>query len=159
LSEAESTADVIASYTDPSSPELRSRDGKSGVILVHIVGSADDAAAPANRIITALPTDYPDVTVRAGGVLGVQRQIEDRVNHDLAISESVALPILFVVLIIVFGGRAHPMRPRQCELADSPQRGTQGRFHRWPTPATRPVAGDTGWPEAMPWLLAGPGKQ
>ncbi|WP_231988609.1 MMPL family transporter [Mycobacterium sp. 1274761.0] len=111
LVETEPTARIIASYTDPSSPELRSRDGQSGVILVHISGSADDASEPANRIITALPVDYSDVTVRAAGSLGVLRQIEDRVSHDLTISEAVALPILFVVLIIVFGGLIAALLP------------------------------------------------
>jgi putative drug exporter of the RND superfamily len=101
---AEPNARVIGSYTDPSSPELRSRDGRSGLILVHVSGSADDAAKPASRIIKGLPANDPNVTVRAAGSLGVLRQIEERVNHDLTLSEGVALPILFVVLIIVFGG-------------------------------------------------------
>jgi RND superfamily putative drug exporter len=104
LVEAERTARVVGSYTNPSSPELRSRDGRSGLILVHVSGTVDDASKPASRIIDGLPANDPNVTVRAAGSLGVLRQIEDRVNHDLTISESVALPILFVMLIIVFGG-------------------------------------------------------
>jgi RND superfamily putative drug exporter len=101
---AEHTAKVIASYIDSSAPDLRSRDDRSGLILVHVAGTDDEAAKVASRIIKSLPTDDPNVTVRAGGALGVLRQIEDRVNHDLAVSESIALPIALVVLVIVFGG-------------------------------------------------------
>ena len=102
--EAEPTAKVIAAYTDASATDLRSRDDRSGLILVHAVGTADEAAQTASRIIKALPADDADVSVRAGGTLGVQRETEERVNHDLALSESIALPVSLVVLIIVFGG-------------------------------------------------------
>jgi putative drug exporter of the RND superfamily len=102
--EAEHTAKVIATYTDSSATDLRSRDRRSGLILVHAAGTADEAAHTASRIIKALPPDDADVSVRAGGTLGVQRETEERVNHDLALSESIALPVSLVVLIIVFGG-------------------------------------------------------
>jgi RND superfamily putative drug exporter len=102
--EAERTATIIATYTDSSATDLRSRDDRSGLILVHAAGSADDAAQTASRIIKALPADDADVSVRAGGTLGVQRETEERVNHDLAVSESIALPLSLVVLVVVFGG-------------------------------------------------------
>ena len=100
---AEPQAKVIRSFSGDPAPDLRSRDGRSGLILVHVGGTADEAAATASRIIAHLPHD-PDVTVRAGGALGVQQEIEDRVKHDLKISESIALPVSLAVLVIVFGG-------------------------------------------------------
>ena len=87
-----------------SAADLRSKDGRSGLILVHVGGTLDEATKTAIRIIDALPTDDPAVDVRAGGPLGVSVEIEDRVGHDLVISESIALPILLAVLVIVFGG-------------------------------------------------------
>ena len=71
---------------------------------MHVGGTLDEATKTAIRIIDALPTDDPAVEVRAGGPLGVSVEIEDRVSHDLVISESIALPILLAVLVIVFGG-------------------------------------------------------
>ena len=71
---------------------------------MHVGGTLDEATKTAIRIIDSLPTDDPAVEVRAGGPLGVSVEIEDRVEHDLVISESIALPILLVVLVIVFGG-------------------------------------------------------
>ncbi|WP_232425637.1 MMPL family transporter [Mycobacterium sp. JS623] len=109
--EAEHSAKVIASYTDSSATDLRSRDDRSGLILVHAAGTADEAAHTASRIIKALPGDDADVSVRAGGTLGVQRETEERVNHDLALSESIALPVSLVVLIIVFGGVVAALLP------------------------------------------------
>jgi putative drug exporter of the RND superfamily len=102
LVEAEAAARVIGSFGQ--SADLRSRDGHSGLVLVHVGGTTDEAAKAASRIIDSLPADDPAVTVRAGGALGVQEEIEDRVNHDLLISESIVLPISLGVLVLVFGG-------------------------------------------------------
>jgi len=104
LVEAEPEAKVVGSFTQDFRPDLSSRDGRSGLFLVHVGGTLDDATKTAIRIIDALPTDDPAIDVRAGGPLGVSVEIEDRVNHDLVISESISLPILLAVLVIVFGG-------------------------------------------------------
>jgi RND superfamily putative drug exporter len=104
LVEAEPAAKVVGSFSQESAVDLRSRDGRSGLILVHVGGTTDEATKTTIRIIDRLPTDDPAVELRAGGPLGVSVEIEDRVNHDLVISESIALPILLAVLVIVFGG-------------------------------------------------------
>jgi putative drug exporter of the RND superfamily len=99
LVENEAGAKVIGPFSQDSA-----RDGRSGLILVHVGGTAEEAAKAARRIIERLPTDDPTAIVRAGGPLGVKQEIDDRVNHDLATSESIALPITLAVLVIVFGG-------------------------------------------------------
>ena len=103
LVEAEPDAKVTRSFGDEGATDLRSKDGRSGLMLVHVGGTADEAAATASRIIARLPDD-PNVTVRAGGSLGVQQEIRAKVKHDLKLSESIALPISLAVLVIVFGG-------------------------------------------------------
>lgn len=103
LVKAEPNAQVTRSFGDQGAADLRSKDGRSGLMLVHVGGTADEAAAAARRIIASLPVD-PDVTVRAGGSLGVQQEIRDKVKHDLETSESIAVPISLAVLVIVFGG-------------------------------------------------------
>jgi putative drug exporter of the RND superfamily len=109
--EAEHSAKVTASYFDSAATDLRSRDGRTGLVIVHVAGTADEAAKAASRIIKALPADTSDVAIRAGGTLGVQRETEERVSHDLALSESIALPVSLIVLIIVFGGLIAALLP------------------------------------------------
>jgi putative drug exporter of the RND superfamily len=104
LVETEPTAKVIGSFQQDPTGDLRSRDGHSGLILVNVGGTIDEAAKVARRIIEKLPTSDHQVSVRVGGSLGVQDEIEGRVNHDLLISESIALPISLAVLVLVFGG-------------------------------------------------------
>ncbi|MDP7730644.1 MULTISPECIES: MMPL family transporter [Mycobacterium] len=100
---AEPKAKVTRAFGDEGAGDLRSKDGRSGLILVHVGGTADEAAETAKRIIASLPTD-PNVAVRAGGSLGVQQEIRDKVKHDLKMSESIAVPISLAVLVVVFGG-------------------------------------------------------
>jgi putative drug exporter of the RND superfamily len=100
---AQANTQLTRSFGDPGASDLRSKDGRSGLMLVHVGGTTDEAAETAKRIIASLPTD-PNVTVRAGGSLGVQQEIRDKVKHDLEISESIAVPISLAVLVIVFGG-------------------------------------------------------
>ena len=104
LVEAEPAAKVVGSFSQADEADLRGEDGRSGLILVHVSGTLDEATKTSIRIIDTLPTDDPAVDVRAGGPLGVSVEIEDRVAHDLVISESISLPILLTVLVIVFGG-------------------------------------------------------
>jgi putative drug exporter of the RND superfamily len=104
LVENEAAAKVIGSFTQDPAGDLRSRDRQSGLILVNVGGTAEAAKKVAQRIIESLPTDDPAAMVQAGGTLGLEQEIDDRVNHDLATSESIALPITLGVLVIVFGG-------------------------------------------------------
>jgi putative drug exporter of the RND superfamily len=101
--EAAPEAKVNRSFTDKSATDLRSRDSRSGLILVHVSGTPDEAADAAKNIIAELPDD-PGVAVRAGGTLGVQQEIRSKVKHDLKISEAIALPVSLAVLVVVFGG-------------------------------------------------------
>ena len=101
--EAAPEAKVNRSFTDKSATDLRSRDSRSGLILVHVSGTPDEAADAAKDIIAELPDD-PDVAVRAGGTLGVQQEIRSKVKHDIKISEAIALPVSLAVLVVVFGG-------------------------------------------------------
>jgi putative drug exporter of the RND superfamily len=70
LVEAEPAAKAVGSFSQESAADLRSRDGRSGLILVHVGGTLDEATKTAIRIIDKLPTDDPAVDVRAGGPPG-----------------------------------------------------------------------------------------
>lgn len=107
---AEKDAKVTRSFGDQGANDLRSKDNRSGLMLVHVGGTGDEAAETAKRIIAALPHD-PSVTVRAGGSLGVQQEIRDKVKEDLKTSESIAVPVSLAVLVIVFGGLVAALLP------------------------------------------------
>ena len=101
---------VTRTFEDEGATDLRSEDGTSGLILAHVGGTDDEAADRAKDIIAALP-DNPNVDVRAGGQLGVQKETRAGTKQTIKQAEMIALPLTFVVLIIVFGGLVAALLP------------------------------------------------
>lgn len=107
---AEPSAAVVTSYWRDQVPDLRSDDGRSALIMVRISGTEEQAARAAGRIIDSLPSSDSGV-VNPGGLLGLQVETEKRVSGDLAISESIALPLTLIFLVVVFGGLVAAVLP------------------------------------------------
>ena len=101
---------AVTSYWSSHSPRLRSTDGSDALILTHVVGNDDQAATTA----TALLADYahqdkPTITVRVGGALGTD--INTQVTKDLALAESIAVPITLLLLLLAFGSMVAALLP------------------------------------------------
>ncbi len=96
---------TVNSYWGPGQSELlRSKDGTKALIVAHIEGDEREFAATARRLIA----DYRDtergpLTLELGGEAVSYDDVTDQLNHDLAISEAIALPIILVLITLVFG--------------------------------------------------------
>ncbi len=100
----------VTSYWANGSPGLRSRDGSDALILANVLG--DEQTADKNS--TGLLKDYAHldnaaVTVRIGGEQGTD--IGTQVGKDLAVAESIAVPITVLLMIIVFGSLVASLLP------------------------------------------------
>src|SRR6185437_3449633 len=89
---------------------LRSRDGSDALILANVIG--DEQAADTNA--KGLLTDYahldsPAATVRIGGAEGTD--VATQVGKDLAVAESIAVPVTVILMIIVFGSLIASLLP------------------------------------------------
>jgi RND superfamily putative drug exporter len=107
-------ASQVQSYwTAPRSQAgaLRSDDGRSGLVVARIAG--DDAQAPerAAAVTEPLTGTHDGVTVAGGGLGNAYQQVNDQTKHDLAVAESIAVPITLVVLIWVFGSLVAALLP------------------------------------------------
>lgn len=98
--------DVTSAWKAPSSAaaELFSKDGMSGMMVAGLVGGENAAPAHAAALVESLGHDRDGVTVRTGGVAVASNQITTQTERDLVIAESIAVPVIFVVLMVVFGG-------------------------------------------------------
>lgn len=77
-------------------------DGSSSLVLGTIAAGVDDEAV-AEETLDAFADDA-DVTVGGGSVIGFQ--IGSQVGEDLARAETLAFPVLALLALLVFGGRA-----------------------------------------------------
>ena len=94
---------AVTSYWSTRAPALRSTDGSDALILTHVVGTTDQATTTATSILS----DYANqntsaVTVRIGGSLGTG--INTQVTKDLALAESIAVPLTLVLLLLLAFG-------------------------------------------------------
>ncbi|WP_292980369.1 MMPL family transporter [Mycobacterium sp.] len=99
---------VVSAWTGPDPahlvPNLVSKDGKSGLIVVNLKGGENNAQNYAKQIAARVVHDRDGVTVRAGGAAMVYQQINRQNERDLLLMESLAIPLSFLVLVWVFGG-------------------------------------------------------
>ncbi|MGV9713788.1 MMPL family transporter [Gordonia sp. NPDC003424] len=88
----------------PQSPTaLISRDGRIGLVVAGLTGDETTAQRHAADIQAMLPT-FDGVTVRTGGAGAALVATVDQSKKDLAVMETIAMPLSFVILIWVFGG-------------------------------------------------------
>ncbi|CAM3283497.1 MMPL family transporter [Mycobacterium intermedium] len=97
---------VTSPWTAPSqsAADLISADGKSGLIVVNLRGGENDAQKNAQTLAGEFVHDRDGVAVRAGGSAMQYAQINNQNRDDLLVTEAIAIPLSFLVLIWVFGG-------------------------------------------------------
>jgi len=106
----------VTSYWATRAPGLRSRDGSDALILARVAGDDAQAASNATALLAAYAhLDNRAVTVRIGGALGTD--IGGQVGKDLAVAESIAVPVTLVLLVIAFGSIVSALLPLAVAVA------------------------------------------
>ena len=109
----------VTSYWLTMSPTLKSTDGNGGVLLV----TYDPASVVAGSVITDEirgiigTVDLGSTAVYLGGSAAVSQAITGQISSDLARSESIAIPLTIILLLIVFGSMVAAGMPLLVGLA------------------------------------------
>ncbi|MET8875757.1 MMPL family transporter [Nocardia sp. NPDC004604] len=103
-----SRGDVIGiqsywSTPQPLSTALRSKDGKSALVIGYITGGETTAQKVAGEIAEQVVGSNDGVSIAQGGLSSIYHDVNGQITHDLAVAEGVAIPLSFIVLILVFG--------------------------------------------------------
>ncbi|MCU1502805.1 MAG: Integral rane protein, partial [Ilumatobacteraceae bacterium] len=95
----------VASYWSlGEAPAMRSLDGTKALIVARIDGGDDEVDARLTSLTAELGGDQGAVTVTIGGRAAVDADLSNQIGGDLAVAESIAVPITLVLLVLVFGG-------------------------------------------------------
>ena len=96
----------VVSYWTSGRPEaLRGNDGRTGQVIVQTSATTDEARSDVAATVRVLAQDAgPGLTTYVGGAETVNEALNTEITSDLARAESVAIPITFVLLLLVFGG-------------------------------------------------------
>jgi RND superfamily putative drug exporter len=92
----------VASYWTTHSPAMRSEDGTKAIVVASIAGDQDDQREAAARLAETYGGMHDGLTVDVGGENGVFRDVNHQVTADLATAESIAIPIILVLLVFAF---------------------------------------------------------
>ncbi|MGA7055519.1 MAG: MMPL family transporter, partial [Mycobacterium sp.] len=97
---------------DPVAAGKLSRDKRSALIFVRLEGSESQSAIYGAELGRRFTGDHDGgTTVEAGGSSVITAEINEQARRDLSLSEAIALPVSFAVLVWVFGGLVAAMIP------------------------------------------------
>ncbi|GAA0903669.1 MMPL family transporter [Virgisporangium ochraceum] len=95
---------AVTSWYDAPSPALVSTDRKATYILVRLTADDEDTKVAAlDRVRPALAAAAP-VRTQVGGNVPFLDVANEQTSKDLARAETLSLPVLLVLLIVIFGG-------------------------------------------------------
>jgi RND superfamily putative drug exporter len=101
----------VASYWTTKAPSMRSEDGTKALVVASIPGSFDHQREVTDRIKQTYGGSHDGLKVDIGGQSGVFRDVNTQVREDLAVAESIAIPIIMVLLLFAFGSVVAALLP------------------------------------------------
>ncbi|GAC1620542.1 MAG: MMPL family transporter [Ktedonobacteraceae bacterium] len=103
-----SEINMLTSYYSTSDASLISHDGHETIALLRLSTRGD--RTDNYEAITPLITS-PLLHIEVGGTVVAEKQFNQQVSADLAHAESITLPIVVLLLIIIFGGLVAALLP------------------------------------------------
>ncbi|MGH3460954.1 MAG: MMPL family transporter [Kribbellaceae bacterium] len=92
----------VASYWTTRSPAMRSEDGTKALVVASIDGDFDQRREITDRIAETYGGTQDGMQVDIGGESGVFRDVNTQVTEDLALAESIAIPVILILLVLAF---------------------------------------------------------
>jgi len=102
---AEASADRVLSYWSAlKPPSMKSTDGKSAFLFVYLK-SSDFTEIDKNGgyYQERYEGDFQGLTVRTAGDAIFANAINGRIQDDLKLAEAISIPLVFILLVIIFG--------------------------------------------------------
>ena len=112
-------ADAVVGVTTPWTPGLPAEtaqallgsDGRSALALITLAGATEDEReASFERIDPALHAETP-WTTSVGGIVPVNAEMQALAETDIARAEMLAMPILVLLMLMIFGGLVAALLP------------------------------------------------
>ncbi|GAA0948200.1 MMPL family transporter [Actinocorallia libanotica] len=93
-----------ATYWSTGSPQFVSRDRTATYAVLNLAGETPQDRTDAFAELEPLLRGVEGLEARLGGNIVTEDAINSQVSSDIAFAETISLPVLLVLLLIVFGG-------------------------------------------------------
>lgn len=94
-------AEIVA-YSQSQSPELANKDKTVAMLSISMRG--ENSAVLKNYQAIQNDLDIPGVTMSRAGQLPIADELDTGMAEDLVRAELIALPVVFILLVLIFGG-------------------------------------------------------
>ena len=96
---------TLSFWSAGGATSLKSIDGKSGYLFIYTAASDPSTSKDVAKLIQAKYDGmYRSLHVYAGGYSLVNYAISTKISKDLAVAESISIPLTFLLLLFIFGG-------------------------------------------------------
>lgn len=99
------------SFWSTGDPTLRSRDGRTALVLVKLAGDENDTYHRAHDLTPALRGTHGPLDVKATGLSQVNSEADDQSSKDLTRAEVLAAPLTLLILLAAFGSLPAALLP------------------------------------------------
>jgi trehalose monomycolate/heme transporter len=100
----------VVTYYDTKAPSLVSTDGHATRAVITLAGKSQDAKSDHwDAVKDKLHAD--GLTTNVGGMWAVYGDVNTQVSKDIARAESLSMPIVFILSLIIFGSFAAALMP------------------------------------------------
>jgi len=105
ISQESGVTKTLSYWSAGRAPALKSVDGKAGYLFVYS-GAGDPSTSKdlAKLIQAKYDGTYKSLRVYVGGTAIINQAIGSTISKDLAVAESISIPLTFILLIFIFGG-------------------------------------------------------
>src|SRR4051794_33656645 len=96
------TTTSVATYWDTRDPSMVSSDKHATTVVISLAGAGQDAmAANSERVTPTLSAQ--DLETQVAGTWAVYKDVNETVSKDLARAESLSLPLVVLLSLLIFG--------------------------------------------------------
>ncbi|MFI7502180.1 MMPL family transporter [Streptomyces sp. NPDC049687] len=99
------------SYWTARDPALRSKDGRSALILVRLSGDENEATHRSGELTEELSGKQGEFTVTATGRAPINDALEKQSEEDLTKAELIGAPLTLIILLAAFGSLVAALLP------------------------------------------------
>ncbi|WP_432746816.1 MMPL family transporter [Streptomyces sp. JH002] len=103
LADEDGVSGVISYWTAGGADQLRSTDGERALVLATVAGDETEAGHRLTALRPGYEGERDGVDVAVGGPAMINNEVSELSERDVIKGETIAFPIMLVVLVLVFG--------------------------------------------------------
>jgi RND superfamily putative drug exporter len=104
------SAERVTTWYDTPTPSLVSKDGHATRVIISLKGTSQDQKSNLYDLVRP-HLDAKGLTTNVGGQWAVFGDVNHTVSHDIGRAESLSMPIVFILCLVIFGSLVSALMP------------------------------------------------